>query len=107
VTDSLLSDRNRPSLDYTNRNAGSFYLSSDLMHVLFLAQGHALCKCPRIGHRRPNEWRSRMSLFRREGALDSLNVIEVVTGEHPHDVLDRFFAAFGMNSMVLPLCWRE
>jgi len=48
-----------------------------------------------------------MSFSRREDALDLPNVIDVVAGEHPNDVLDRLFAAFGMNSMVLPLFWRE
>ena len=42
-----------------------------------------------------------------EDALDLLNVIEVVTGEHPHDVLHRLFAALGVDSMVLPLFWGE
>ena len=48
-----------------------------------------------------------MSFLRREEALDLPNVIDVVTGEHPHDVLHRFFTALGMDSMVLPLFLRE
>ena len=54
------------------------------------------------------QWRvSGTSFFRRKDALDLLNVIEVVTGEHPHDVLHRFFATLGVDSMVLPLFWRQ
>ena len=47
--------------------------------------------------------RSPTSFLRSEDALDLPNVIEVVTGEHPHDVLHRFDATLGMDSMVLPL----
>ena len=35
------------------------------------------------------------------------NVIEIVTGEHPYDVLHRFFAALGMDPVLLPLFWRD
>ena len=48
-----------------------------------------------------------MSFLRREDALDLPNVIDVVTGEHPHDVLHRLDATLGMDSMVLPLFLRE
>jgi hypothetical protein len=41
-----------------------------------------------------------MSFLRREDALDLPNVIDVVTGEHPHDVLHRLDATLGMDSMM-------
>lgn len=48
-----------------------------------------------------------MSFLRREDALNLPNVIEVVAGEHPDDVLHRLFATLGMDSMVLPLFRRD
>jgi len=48
-----------------------------------------------------------MSFLRRDDALDLPNVIDVVTGGHPHDVLHRLDATLGMDSMVLPLFLRE
>jgi hypothetical protein len=42
-----------------------------------------------------------------QNALDLLQVIEVVAGEHANDVLDRFLAALGMHAVMLPLFGRE
>ena len=43
----------------------------------------------------------------REDLFYLLQVIDVVSGKHAHDVFDRFATAFGMHSIVLPLLGRE
>ena len=43
----------------------------------------------------------------REDVFDLSDVIDVVAGKHPHDVLHRLFASFGMDSIVFPLIWCE
>ncbi|HYL16792.1 MAG TPA: hypothetical protein VEV41_27405 [Terriglobales bacterium] len=40
--------------------------------------------------------------LRREDAFDLLNVIEVVTCKHAHDVFDGLFTALGVQAVVLP-----
>ena len=50
--------------------------------------------------------RTRTSLPR-QYSLDLLQVVDVVSGKHAHDMLNRFLAALGVYSVVFPLLRRQ
>ncbi len=43
----------------------------------------------------------------RQDALDLVDVVDIVSGDHADDVLDGFLAALGMLAVVLPLIGRK
>ena len=42
-----------------------------------------------------------------QDALDLLQVVDIVSGEHQNDTLNRFLTTLGVHAKMFPLLWRE